>query len=120
MYVHAIAVEAVLARDSLPVVEVSLLFFVAATPSRYIFRVEVYGREARVRTRRQHQFGYPNERVSLSCRGQLAIVAAWGVVVVVVVVVDGGVTNTYALTGLEVNLYAKEQDCVSHLNASFW
>lgn len=89
---------------------------VAATPSRCIFRVEVYGRGARVRTRRQHRFGYPNERVSLSCRGQLAIVAAW----VVVVVDDGGITSTYALTGLEVNLYAGKKDYVSHLNASFW
>lgn len=91
--------------------------FVAATPPKCVFRVEVYGREARVRTRRQHQFGYPNELVSLSCRGPLAIVAAWSFVVVVV---DGGVTNTYALTGLEVNLYAKKKDYVSHLNASFW
>lgn len=49
---------------------------------------------------------------------QLTIRAAWDAVVVVVVnVVDGGVDNTYALTGLEVNLYAKGKDHVSHLNA---
>lgn len=31
-----------------------------------------------------------------------------------------GASNTYALTGLEVNLYAKENNHVSHLDASFW
>lgn len=48
---------------------------------------------------------------------QLTSIAAW--VVVVLVAVDGGVDDTYALTGLEVNLYAKEKDHVSHLNASY-